>query len=156
MKFFLRYQAKYEPEGNIYKMIITSICDPVADNVLVFRSILSHSRSWPEGTDETPMYCRSARKGLSSEVFWKFCSFVVYKKKTHYRQGNRKNIITINFKFKNSSNHIVLSLLKSIDINEERTLILIFFFKIKRKRLQSIIFRITLWNRRVSFPFREM
>lgn len=87
-----------------------------------------------------------------------FESFVLllYIKKKHYRQGNRKNIITINFKFKNSSNHIVLSLLKSIDINEERTLILIFFFKIKRKRLQSIIFRITLWNRRVSFPFREM
>lgn len=126
--FFFKYQAKYEPEGNRYKMKITSICDPVA-NVLVFRPILSHSRSWQEGTDETPMYCRSARKGLSSEVFWKFCSFVIYLKKKNYWQENRKNVITSNFEFKKFfKSHCTISS-ELNDINEDRTLFLIFFLQ---------------------------
>lgn len=53
--------------------------------------------------------------------------------KKNYRQEKRKNVKTINYKFENSSNDIVLSLLNSIDINEERMLFLIFFLKIKKK-----------------------
>lgn len=52
--------------------------------------------------------------------------------KENYRQENKTNVMTFHFKLKNSSNHIVLFLLNSIDMNEER--FLIFFFKIKRKK----------------------
>lgn len=52
--------------------------------------------------------------------------------KENYRQENRTNVMTFHFKLKNSSNHIVLFLLNSIDMNEER--FLIFFIKIKRKK----------------------
>lgn len=112
--------------------------------------------SFPEltGRDRrNPMYCRSPRKGLSSEVFWKFCSFVIYFLK-NYRQENRKNVTTSNFKLKNTLNHIVLSLLNSMTKTRKEHYFWYFFFKIKRKR--TIIFKITLWNRPVSFPFRDM
>lgn len=104
----------------------------------------SHSRSWPEGTDETPI----ATKGLSSEVF-----LSIFLLSYIYRQENMKNVMTINFIFENSLNPIGLSLMNSMDINEERTLLLIFFFKIKRKRLQSIIFKITPCKNPVLFRF---
>lgn len=150
MKFVLRYQAKYEPEGNRYKMIITSICDQVA-NVLVFRSILSHSGVDRKG--QTKPYVLQICKKRS--IIWGILKvlFFCYIFLKYYRQENRNNV-TRNFKLKNSSNHIVLSLLNSMTYTRKEHYFWYFFFKIKRKR--SIIFKITLWNRPVSFPFRDM
>lgn len=72
----------------------------------------------------------------------------------NYRQENRKNVTTSNFKLKHTLNHIVLSLLNSMTKTRKEHYFWYFFFKIKRKR--TIIFKITLWNRPVSFPFRDM
>lgn len=126
--FFFKYQAKYEPEGNRYKMIITSICDPVA-NVLVFRPILSHFRELTGRDRRNPYVLQISKKrsiiwGILKVLF--FCN--IFEKK-NYWQENRKNVITSNFELKKFfKSHCTISS-ELNDINEDRMLFLIFFLQ---------------------------
>lgn len=80
-------------------------------------------------------------------IIWsilKYCSFAVYLKKTTGKRNRKRSWLF--FFLKITSNHIRLSLKKSMDLNEEKALSLIFCCsKLKRRRLPSITFKIIPW-----------
>lgn len=107
-----------------------------------FVQFLSHSRSRPEVEDETHN-ANLQRKAYHLKYFEVLFLCCISKK--NYRQEKQKEVMTIFF-LKITSNHIRLSLKKSMDLNEEKALSLIFCCsKLKRRRLPSITFKIIPW-----------